>query len=93
MTATTRVAAIELLLADCYVRRDRVALIAFRGKTVVGSKLISVNRCASSDVLFDDGLERLGFTVRDNLCHHLPIAFHRPQTTLQSDQHFFFCDS
>ena len=25
--------AIELLLADCYVRRDRVALIAFRGKT------------------------------------------------------------
>lgn len=25
--------AVELLLADCYVRRDRVALIAFRGKT------------------------------------------------------------
>ncbi len=25
--------AIELLLADCYVRRDNVALIAFRGKT------------------------------------------------------------
>ena len=25
--------AIELLLADCYVRRDQVALIAFRGKT------------------------------------------------------------
>lgn len=25
--------AIELLLADCYVRRDEVALIAFRGKT------------------------------------------------------------
>ena len=25
--------AIELLLVDCYVRRDSVALIAFRGKT------------------------------------------------------------
>jgi len=25
--------AVELLLADCYVRRDRVALVAFRGKT------------------------------------------------------------
>ena len=26
--------AVELLLADCYVRRDRVAVLAFRGKTV-----------------------------------------------------------
>jgi magnesium chelatase subunit D len=26
--------AVELLLADCYVRRDRVALLAFRGQTV-----------------------------------------------------------
>jgi magnesium chelatase subunit D len=26
--------AVELLLADCYVRRDRVALLAFRGKAV-----------------------------------------------------------
>lgn len=25
--------AVELLLADCYVRRDRVAVVAFRGKT------------------------------------------------------------
>lgn len=25
--------AVELLLSDCYVRRDRVALVAFRGKT------------------------------------------------------------
>ncbi len=25
--------AVELLLADCYVRRDKVALVAFRGKT------------------------------------------------------------
>ena len=25
--------AVELILADCYVRRDRTALIAFRGKT------------------------------------------------------------
>ena len=25
--------AVELLLADCYVRRDRVAVLAFRGKT------------------------------------------------------------
>jgi magnesium chelatase subunit D len=24
--------AVELLLADCYVRRDRVAMLAFRGK-------------------------------------------------------------
>ena len=32
--------AIELLLADCYVRRDRVALLAFRGSGPGGAELL-----------------------------------------------------
>ena len=32
LCAARTAAAVELLLADCYVRRDRVAVLAFRGK-------------------------------------------------------------
>lgn len=45
--------AVELLLADCYVRRDRVALVAFRGRTAElllppTNSLVRARRCLSA---------------------------------------------
>lgn len=45
--------AVELLLADCYVRRDRVALIAFRGQAAElllppTSSLVRARRCLAA---------------------------------------------
>jgi magnesium chelatase subunit D len=45
--------AVELLLADCYVRRDRVALIAFRGRSAQlllppTRSLVRAKRCLAS---------------------------------------------
>lgn len=58
---------------------DRLVIVASLFQSLIGVQFVSMNRCSSFDILFNDWLERLPFAVRHNLRHYLSLALHHPK--------------